>query len=494
MFLLQQIRQIAAASPGKLAVVSNGSPLTYDRFWRLIVASRETLAPGLPTRGLALLAVHGLLDGWLLSLALRSLGLDTAVIAAAEQADLFEGLPVACVITLTSENWPDIGGLAGAIRLSLDPPSAQDVDDAGPPPPVPARRCGGHILLTSGTTGTPKKVLTRIGSTAADSDMFGDGVVQMFAATVRNVFNLGLWTGSGYWAPVWTWCGTGAVVMHDGGDFHRALAWPGITHSVGTPQYYAYLMDLPEGAFPYCPDMTVTVMAGALSPELARQIRRRLAPIININLSSTEVGGWGRVLVTGDDDLIWYWIDPGRRVQIVDEADQVLPHGVLGRVRVALAKGAACGYVGDPASSAQTFQDGWFYSGDLGVLNGAGKIALYGRVADVIYLNGDKIAAGPWERAIQDALGCEGVCLLSGRWRGTSEQLHVFIESRRVITQGELTAALRATVRGFDQVEVHKLDAMPRTDLGKVRRIELARRLQAGELETSLDPEVSGAV
>jgi acyl-coenzyme A synthetase/AMP-(fatty) acid ligase len=489
MFLLQQIRQTALASPDKLAVVTNGQPVSYGRFWRLIAGSRRTLAPLLPVRGVALLAVRGIFESWILDLALRGLGHDTAIIRSADQGALFEGLDVACVVTLRSETWPAISGLARARRLSLEPPSDQPVSDADALPAAPRGPCGGHILLTSGTTGLPKKVLTRIGGTREDSAIFGDGVVQMWAATVRNVFNLGLWTGAGYWTPVWTWCGAGAVVLQDGDDLERVFDWPGITHTVATPAYLARLMAMPEGAFPFCPQMVLTIMAGALPPHLAREVRRRLAPLININLSSTEVGGWARVFAASDEDLLWYRIDPSRRVQVVDDAGVSLPNGALGRVRVALPDGAPRGYIADPETSAQFFQDGWFYPGDLGVLDGAGRIALHGRVADVVYLDGDKIATGPWERAIQARLGCEGVCILSGRWRSEDEQLHVFVESARMISLAELTAAVRDTVSGFKAVQVHKVDTLPRGELGKIRRIDLAQRLHDGAFdEAALTP------
>jgi acyl-coenzyme A synthetase/AMP-(fatty) acid ligase len=199
-----------------------------------------------------------------------------------------------------------------------------------------------------------------------------------------------------------------------------------------------------------------------------------------INLSATEVGAWARTVIETDEDLRWYRLDPTRVVQVVDDADRPLPPGELGRVRVEVPAGRAPGYLGDPDTSAAFFSDAWFYPGDLGVLDGKGRLALYGRTTDVVHIQGNKFPVDPWERAIQEALNCDGVCILSGSWRGEGEELHLFIESRRPIPTATLTAAVQETLTGFIGVNVHVVAALPRTSAGKIRRIELAQQLHAG--------------
>ena len=48
-------------------------------------------------------------------------------------------------------------------------------------------------------------------------------------------------------------------------------AWPGITHTRTTPAYMAVLLAMPEGSFPYLPDMQLTVVSGGLTPAMARE-------------------------------------------------------------------------------------------------------------------------------------------------------------------------------------------------------------------------------
>jgi acyl-CoA synthetase (AMP-forming)/AMP-acid ligase II len=487
LYALETIHQTAVAEPDKLAVVYNGRPVAYDEFWRRIEACQRALRPLLPSQGIAILAVDSLLAAWILSFALRGLGLDAAVTRIDEQVELFAGLDVACVISLASEGRQVAAAPAGAKVLRIADPVLAAISEDDPLPPLPeGLKTGGQILLTSGTTGENKKVLLDYGCTeetiesrVANYRDLGAKYRQMGPDNVLNVFGLGLWTGAGHLWPMVTWCLGGAVVLYGGeADFHRALDWPGITHTRTTPAYMAVLLAMPEGSFPYLPDMQLTVVSGGLTPAMARETRRRLTPRILITLSATEGGGFARTAIETDEDLRWYRLDPKRIVEVVDDNDEALPPGELGRLRVR--QGRVSGYFQDPETSAKFFSDGWFYPGDMAVLDGKGRIALYGRTTDIVHIRGSKFPAEPWERAIQEALECEGVCLLSGSWRSESEQLHLFIESRKPISGQALANAVRSTLSGFPGVHIHKIDALPRTASGKIRRITLAQQLHDG--------------
>jgi acyl-CoA synthetase (AMP-forming)/AMP-acid ligase II len=489
LFVLRKIHETAVADPARLAVVCNGRAIAYGDFWRLIEGCRRSLQPHLPTHGIAVLSVDSILEGWILSLAVRGLGLDAAVTRSADQVELFAGLDVACVISLDSETRPGFTAPAGARVLRISHPSHQSISPDDPLPPLPDPLfAGGQILLTSGTTGESKKALLHWGS-AADAILararryreLGEKYRQQGSDTVLNIFGLGLWTGAGHLWPVFTWSHGGAIVIYEGHDLERAFDWPGITHTLATPAFLAVLMGTPEGAFPYQPDMQLNVVSGAVTPALARETRRRLTPRILVNLSSTEGGGWARTLIETDEDLRWYRLDPTRTVQVVDDADNPLLPGTLGRVRINQRSDGPTGYLGDAETSAKFFADGWFYPGDLGVLDGTGRLALYGRSTDIVHIRGSKYPAEPWEREIQEALECDGVCILSGSWRSEAEQLHLFIESRRPIPSQTLTQAVRATLSGFPGVHVHVVEALPRTPTGKIRRIALAQHLHEGK-------------
>lgn len=488
MYVLEKIHETAVAEPDKLAVVHNRRAIAYGEFWRLIEGCQRTLRPVLPDHGIAVLSVDSILESWILSLAVRGLGLDAALTRTGEQVELFEGLDVACVISLAAEHRGPIVAPAGAKVFRISDPSRQSFSDQAPLPPAPdSRLAGGQILLTSGTTGDSKKVVSNWGcegepvrARVAQYLELGENYRQVGADTVLNIFGLGLWTGAGHSRPIYSWCTGGTVVIYEGQDIERALDRPDITHTVATPAYLAMLMAAPEDAFAYRPDMQLDVVSGAVTPALAREVRRRLTPHIQINLSSTEAGAWARTVIETDEDLRWYRLNPSRTVQVVDEAGAPLPPGELGRVRVDLTADRPSSYLGDPEATAKFFAGGWFYPGDLGVLDGKGRLALYGRATDIVHIQGSKYPAAPWEQAIQQALDCDGVCILSGSWRSEAEQLHLFVESRRPISNEALAEAVRATLSGFPGVHIHLVEALPRTPTGKIRRITLAQQLHEG--------------
>ena len=488
MFVLQQIRKTAASEPDKLAYVLNGRAITYAAFWRMIDGTRRTLQPLLPDRGIVVLSVDSPLEAWILNLALRGMGLDAAVTRDAGQVALFADLDVAGVISLASESRTAPAAIAGARRLSIADPSRQimSADDPVPPLPEPLG-FGGQIILTSGTTGLSKMVrnvnaLTpeSVEDYGEDYRELGDEIRQHGPGTLLNVLGMGLWTAAGHSRPLFVWSLGGGIVAHLGDDIERSFLWPGITHTLATPAYLTMLMALPEGSFPYLPEMQLMVVSGTLTLALTREIQRRLTPRILINMSSSEAGVWAHTVFETEADLRWFRLIRRRRVEVVDDADHPLPPGELGRVRVDLPKVWEKGYLNDPEASAVFFAGGWLYPGDLGILDGKGRIALFGRSTDIVHIRGNKFPAEPWEREIQAALACEGVCILSGRWGAEEEQLHLFIESRRPLSREALTTAVQATLSGFPGVHIHLVDNLPRTPSGKIRRIELAEQLYDG--------------
>lgn len=494
MFVLQQIYAAAVETPDKLALAFDGRAISYEEFWRLIDGRRRSLDPFVPESGVALLVMDNILEGWLDVLALRSLGLDTAVVRSAEEAALFDGLDVACLITLDEDPRPDVPTPKGARRLRLSDPAGRLASTAEPLPLQPnARASGGHIILTSGTTGRGKKIRSLSGSEPdailKRRDRYNEikGYRRTGEDTVSCVFNFGLWTAAGHAQPIFTWCQRGGVVIHQGPDWHRALHWPGLTHATVTPYNLTELMAMPEDAFPFQPALQLSIAAGAVTPALIRETRRRLTNRISISVASTEAGGWARNMIETDEDLRWHTLDKSRAVEVVDDDGVPLPPGKLGRVRVALRDHMPRGYFQDPETSAAFYDGDWFYPGDLAVLDGEGRISLHGRTTDIVHIKGDKYPAQPWELAIQEKLECEGVCIISGRWGTDEEKLHVFIQSRRPISAQALAEALRSTLSGFSDVQAHRVQALPRTtDTGKVRRGVLARQLHDQSIATLL--------
>ena len=136
--------------------------------------------------------------------------------------------------------------------------------------------------------------------------------------------------------------------------------------------------------------------------------------------------------------------------------------------------GNPTGYLGDAAASRAFFREGYFYPGDLGVLRADGRLAVRGRVSEVINLAGAKIAVAPIEEELRRLFEVGAVCVLSSQNSTAAEEVHVMIETARPIDRVRMAAALAGALKGAPIGGVHFVATFPRNDMGKIQRHELA--------------------
>jgi fatty-acyl-CoA synthase len=85
---------------------------------------------------------------------------------------------------------------------------------------------------------------------------------------------------------------------------------------------------------------------------------------------------------------------PGIEIEIRDpESGQTLPVGECGEI-VARGRSVFSGYYNDPEKTAAAFwDDGWFRTGDLGILDAEGHVTFRGRLKDMLKVGGENVAA-----------------------------------------------------------------------------------------------------
>ena len=476
----------AKLTPDRIAIIYDGRTWSYRSFARFIALARGYFVQrGYSGPGYAVLAVYNLMDFWILSLALRSLGLTTVAVGSAGGVGML-GLPnVRCVITTPRETWVDLDGICTELGLpllsvSLAGETALELDEAEAPHPL-----GGHILHTSGTTGTYKKVLM---SPADDADLLRFHV-ELFGLnehTLLSVFDFRPWIGLAYKWTASTWSVGGAVGIEQDRELYQALLRPGITHAVLNPGKLDGILATPRNAFARNDTLQVAVGGGAVTRMQADQARARIAPRLFNYVASTEAGVIAFTPLDTPEDHRWHRLVPGRQVEIVDETDRPVPTGKTGRMRVSTA-GGPTGYLLDEASTRTFFKDGFFYPGDLAVIRSDGRMALQGRVTDVLNVRGEKISPAPIEDRLGELFGVSGVCLLSMPNDSGEEEIHVVIETPTPIDSEQLTAAFDQVqeLRGFQLGRVHQVATLPRNPMGKVLRQEVRAQVVA-----SLDGDI----
>ncbi|HTX48106.1 MAG TPA: class I adenylate-forming enzyme family protein [Caulobacteraceae bacterium] len=482
LYTVDAIYRTCHEAPTRTALVYNLEPISYRAFYARIAAmiaflDEQPLRPG----GVAVVWIDHILVSWLVDLALRSLGHTTLSIRSASELSELGDLDVVAFVTLAGEGHTaqHAAALSDAPRVEIHRGATLPLDTTLEPPAPPVRAEGEHIMLTSGTTGHYKMVLYDLERQAQAREL-GEAMVADHRKVsdrppMLHLFDFGLWTAAGYGSPPVLWSLGCAVAFHQGADKARSLDVPGLTHAMVTPALLADLMAAPEGAFRRNDDLSLRIIAGALSEDLYNRATARLTRKITTTVGSTEGGAIARTTVNSAEDLRWHKLDPDAVVEVVDENDRPLPPGKLGQLRVRQAEGVDR-YINDADASAAAFRDGWFYPGDLAVLDGQRRLSLLGRVTDVINVRGDKHAARPFEEALESDLGA-AVCLLSEQAKSGAEELHAVIETPAPIDEATLQAVAAHRLAGFGTIHFHFVDRLPRNHLGKVERFKLRASL-----------------
>src|SRR5206468_7506810 len=158
-----------------------------------------------------------------------------------------------------------------------------------------------------------------------------------------------------------------------------------------------------------------------------------------------------------------------------DEAGNVLPPGSTGEVSI---KGpnVFSGYEGNAEANAESFTNGWFRTGDQGVLDSEGYLTLVGRIKELINRGGEKISP----REIDETLLAhpaiaEAVCfgVPHPTW---GEEVAAAVVVRQPVSEAELLAYCRERLADYKRPkQIHITDTIPRTATGKIQRRVVAQ-------------------
>jgi acyl-CoA synthetase (AMP-forming)/AMP-acid ligase II len=169
-------------------------------------------------------------------------------------------------------------------------------------------------------------------------------------------------------------------------------------------------------------------------------------------------------------------VPAGAEVRIVDQAGRDLPAGQPGEVAVR-GPGLTPGYLGDPEANAESFFDGWFRTGDRGLLED-GYLRLEGRIKELIIRGGENISPGEVEDALKaHPAVSDAVCF------GIDDDKYGQVVGAAVVLKGEadpaqLRARCRESLADFKVPKViHVVNEIPRTPTGKIQRSLVASRL-----------------
>ena len=188
---------------------------------------------------------------------------------------------------------------------------------------------------------------------------------------------------------------------------------------------------------------------------------------------------------------------PGTQIRIVDPITRaVLPPGTEGE-EASRGPGVFAGYAWDPERTAAALgADGWYYSGDLAVMDEEGYLRITGRIKDTIVRGGENISALEVEDVLLRHPAVRDAAVVAAPQPRLGECVCAFI----VMRSGTEPLTLEAVREFFSLMEVARfktpervviVDVLPLTATGKVCKGDL-RALAAAIVASEGTPTGSG--
>ncbi len=273
-----------------------------------------------------------------------------------------------------------------------------------------------------------------------------------------------------------------------------------ITVAQGVPTQWALVLADPLFATADLSSLRVAGTGASRVPaELVVAMRSALGVPVVVRYTSTEAS-LGTGTVPGDPtDAVASTVGrpvPGVALSIVGEDGTPVPTGEVGRVRLR-SEAVMRGYWGGPprgpgsdgvvydraATEAVLAPDGWLTTGDLGRVDGEGRLHLAGRVDDLYIRGGYNVYPAEVEGVLGEVRGVEEVAVVGAPDPVLGEVGVVFVvpAAGTAPDAGDLLTALRSAARARladykapDRLVV--VDRLPLTAMMKVDRRALAAR------------------
>jgi acyl-CoA synthetase (AMP-forming)/AMP-acid ligase II len=167
---------------------------------------------------------------------------------------------------------------------------------------------------------------------------------------------------------------------------------------------------------------------------------------------------------------------PGVELMVADADGTPLPDGEVGEV-CAKAGSFMAGYLNRPEETAAAFRDGWYRTGDVGVLDAEGYLTLVDRAKDMIVTGAENVYSTEVESAISSHPAVLEVAVIGIPSEQWGEQVHavVAVKPGAEVTEEEIRAHCRERIAGFKvpkSVEL-RTEPLPKSGAMKILKREL---------------------
>jgi acyl-CoA synthetase (AMP-forming)/AMP-acid ligase II len=373
--------------------------------------------------------------------------------ARSHQPDLCAGVPIVGVV---GRDFDDL--------LAADPlPGTLAADPAGP----------ALIAFTSGTTRDPKGVVHSHQTLGHETRQLAglyppDRGRQLTAAPVGHFIGM----INAFLIPVLDGTPVNLTDAWDPAQALRLMESDGLTVGGGAPYYVTSLLDHPDFTPRHLPHLKYAGLGGASVPAAVTTRLAALGITVFRSYGSTE-----HPSITGSRHTA-----PERKRLYTD--GNVLP-GV--EIKLAadgeiLSRGPdlCLGYTDDDLTKRAFDDEGWYATGDVGVLDDDGYLTITDRKSDVIIRGGENISAAEVEDALLGMTGIAEAVVIAAPDARLGEHAAALLRMR----PGRVLPTLAEVRSHFAKVglakqkwpeELHEVTDFPRTASGKVQKFLLRR-------------------
>ena len=169
----------------------------------------------------------------------------------------------------------------------------------------------------------------------------------------------------------------------------------------------------------------------------------------------------------------------GPEIAIMAEDGRLLARGDTGEI-VIRGPNVTAGYEANPKANAEAFVDGWFRTGDQGVMDADGYVTLTGRLKEIINRGGEKVSPREVDEILMDhAAVAQVVCFgMPHPKLGEEVAAAVVLREGQSATERELQDFVGKRVADFKVPKrILILEEIPKGATGKLQRIGLAQKL-----------------